>query len=165
MTNAYIIYIHCCARDKLRPHEVHNHREFLELVAEGLIFEETIGMTGDTNAPSPCKPGSKKNRKRKETRAVAKVAKRQRGPNASVTLSADSVRDFTTRRANLGMHELVPNADSKVGDNHRCAVCNYGGKLPGSELHKEERIRKSSQVRCGHCAIYMCLPCWSIWHS
>ena len=163
MTNAYIIYIHTCARDELRPHEIHSHRDFLELVAEGYMFEETIGYPSPI--PSPCKPQKKKRSAKAPTRQVALAAKKQRGPNTSPTVSSVSGGAFTQRRVRIGIHTLIPNADATIGNNHRCAVCWYDKPIEGAVGHVEQAIRKNSRVRCGHCMVYMCLDCWPRWHS
>lgn len=164
MTNAYVIYIHTCARDKLRPHEIHSHREFLELVAEGYMFEETVDSKTDSSFPSPQKP--KTNRKRKDPpRAAARAAKRERGPNTAPSLTTAICSASNHRHVNLGMHTLIPHANSKVGNSHRCQLCWYDGPLPGAIDHEEKQIRRASQVRCGHCNLWLCLHCWPRWHS
>jgi len=164
MTNAYIIYIHTCARDELRPHEIHSHREFLELVAEGYMFPETIGKKSDSSVPSPCKPAERKRKRGAPPREAAKAAKKQRGPNTSPTLTSASGMAFAQRHVNLGMHTLIPNKQGE-GKAHRCAVCHLSGPLPGATGHEEKQIRKASQVRCGHCMVWMCIECWPRWHS
>ena len=79
LTNAYVIYVHVCARVQLRPHEILSHREFLELVAEGYMFAETVapGAKDKTmHVASPCKPKSRSGKKRPTPRAAAAAAKK-----------------------------------------------------------------------------------------
>ena len=166
LTNAYVIYVHVCARDQLRPHEILSHREFLELVAEGYMFAETVapGAKDKTmHVASPCKPKSRSGKKRPTPRAAAAAAKKYKGPNTSPTVSNSTAHEFTSRFVNVGIHEVIPNEDASVSNAHRCVMC-WLTEVPG-QAPKENPIRKSSQMRCSHCNVYLCLRCWPIWHK
>lgn len=155
-------------------------RDWLELIAEGLMFPQTISpigkrvmdapyiagisqgrhevrQTGD-GAP-PDRLASKRHRHVEPARptractASAQTSGKKRGPN-SVRYCLQREQDTSYRTHNLGVHYLKFYGGADPGKNHYCRLC-----------REEYKKAKNPQVFCVYCQASLCKDCWSKWHK